>query len=100
MQWGRGCDRVSFFLSILFPTSFPDAFLPYDGRRQSDRHLHLRLGAGHQDDRRLLGGATDVIFLLRYHLEGNAPALFRSNLKVRRERLLSSVATFRGASRS
>ena len=55
-----------------FPTSIPASFLSDDGRSQCDRHLHLWLGAGRQNDRRFLDRSTDLIFFWGYHLEETA----------------------------
>lgn len=52
-----------------FPTSFPASFLSDDGGSQRDRHLHLGLGAGREDDGRFLDGALYLVFLRSYNLE-------------------------------
>lgn len=63
------------------PTSVPAVFLPDDGRSQRDRHSHLRLGAGRQDDRRFLSAATDLVFLGRDHLEKTPRPLFQTRIE-------------------
>lgn len=61
VQWGKAV--------MGFPTSFPASFLSDDGGSQRDRHLHLGLGAGREDDGRFLDGALDLVFFWRHNLE-------------------------------